>query len=167
MLGSCTWLVPPALWIYLALVPAAVSLQWLLYGGQESWGGLPGLWDLEKHMDTLFFCSEAIQFLFRSDSEIEGGYLWSSPVLTIGDITHTWHYCKRTGLNLPYSACFGGRLISNENVVIQNMILNVAPGFICKNYYGAIVFFTLKLHIGFDLLQIRGQERGLTIWIEY
>ena len=59
------------------------------------------------------------------------------------------------------------RLIANEIVVIQNIILNVAPGFTCKNYYGDITFFTLKLHIGFNLLHTRGRERGLTMLTEY
>lgn len=130
------------------LVPAAVSFQWLLYGGQESWGRLPGLWDLQEHMDALFFYSEAIQFLFRSDGEMVGGYLWNSPALSVGDITQAWHYCRKSRLTSIHRVFFSGRLITNESVIIQNIILKVAPGFICKNDYGAIISFILRLHIG-------------------
>ena len=65
------------------------------------------------------------------------------------------------------SMFFSGRLITSESVIMQNIILNVAPAFLCKNRYGAVIFFTLRLRIGSSLLQTRSQERGLAMLIEY
>lgn len=89
--------------------------------------------------------------------------LWSSPIPVPVRWGDSWGislqqpntYCRwysscltllqKKRLKFTLLVFFSRRLIAKESVIVQNIIPNVAPGFLCRICYGAIVSFTVRV----------------------